>query len=91
MLKDGGEAGFADGERVPPWHKTQEGEMTVRICGIRLYEIGRQILCFDCRPRDASALLVQDISLDGSRGNLRLTPHGRGNAQRECQDEKRTQ
>jgi len=41
LLKDRGKTLLADGEGVAPWRKTQEGEMTVRICGIRLYEIGR--------------------------------------------------
>ena len=41
FLNDRSEPGFADGEGVAARGKTQEGEMTVRVGGIRLYEIGR--------------------------------------------------
>src|SRR5229473_2164934 len=65
--------------------------MTIRVGGIRLYEIGRQIFCFDGRARDASTFFIENISLDGSRRDLRLSPPRRGKSQRERQDKERTQ
>ncbi len=74
LLNDSGKAGFADGQGVAPWRKAQEGEMSVGTAGLCLHEIGCQILCFDGCARNASALLIKYISLDASRGDLRLCP-----------------
>src|SRR6266478_616840 len=91
FLNDGGEPGFADSERVAAWRKTQEGKVTVRVGGVRLHEIGRQVLCFNGRTRDASAFFIEHVSLHGPRGDLRLAPPIRSKSQRECQTKERTQ
>ena len=78
FLNDGREPGFAYCDGVAPRGKTQEGKVTVRICGVRLHEIGRQVFCFNGRTRDAPASFIEHVSLHGPCGDLRLAPPERG-------------
>ncbi len=84
FLNDCGEPGFTYGKGVAPRRHTQERKMPIGVSRFRLSKVGIQILGFDGCTRDASALLIKNISLNGSRADLRLSPPRRGKAQREC-------